>query len=359
MGVWEELLEVRPIGIQDDFFALGGHSLLALRLLGAIERHFGRRLPLAALLEASTIEVLACLLRREAGPARRSPIVPIRSHGSRPPLFCVHPVGGNVLCYLPLARLARDGGLDGPLYGIQAPAVADLPARWTIESMAAHYIAALRQVQPAGPYLLAGWSLGGAVAYEMALQLAASEHGEVALLAMIEPAAPGAPGEGGGDEEATASELLRFVVDLRRLAGLDPLAIDAAGCRLPAAGALPPEVREEEVRELFLLFRANRRALTAYRPRPYGGRLLLLGAAETAASAAERLAGWDRLAARGAEVHLLPGNHYSLLTAPRVAALSQLLETSIRRALGGGAPAGGEPPAGRGRPAAPRGGGPR
>jgi amino acid adenylation domain-containing protein len=355
--VWEDLLGVRPVGIHDDFFALGGHSLLALRLLGAIERLSGRRLPLAALLEASTVAGLASLLRREAAAVRRAPIVPIRARGARPPLYCVHPVGGNVLCYLPLAR---DGGLDGPLYGIQAPAFAELPSPWTIESMAALYLDALRQLRPAGPYLLAGWSLGGAVAWEMAVQLAAGGRDEVPLLALLDTAPPqeGAEEETGtGQDGDAAGELLQFVLDLRRIAGLGPpdaeggaaaaeraaaaaaatSTVDELLARPEVRAALPPEVGADEVRELFSLFRANLRAQARYRPRPRprGGRVLLVRAEETPVAPTGPLGGWARLATGGAEVHTLPGDHYSLLATPRVGALASLLETAIRQALDG------------------------
>ncbi|HWM91684.1 MAG TPA: amino acid adenylation domain-containing protein [Thermoanaerobaculia bacterium] len=319
--LWEELLDVRPVGVHDDFFALGGHSLLALRLMGGIERLFGRRVPLSALLEAPTVERMAGLLRRET-PASRSLIVPIRTGGSGSPLFLVHPVGGNVLCYLPLA------GLDRPVYAIQSPAPGSLP-EWTVESLAALYLDAIREVQPEGPWLLGGWSLGGVVAFEMARQ-----SNDVALLLMIDVAPP-AQGEPG--EPDASLDLTLFIEDLRRLAGVEargklPETLEALLEREEVRTALPPDVGPDRLRELFAVFQANRRALQAYRPRPFHGQAVLIRAEATAASdSSGRFEAWRELITDRAEIQLLPGNHYSLLREPR---LAEVLTLSICETAG-------------------------
>ncbi|HYG65499.1 MAG TPA: amino acid adenylation domain-containing protein, partial [Thermoanaerobaculia bacterium] len=117
--IWREVLGVPRIGIRDDFFAAGGHSLLALSLMARVREQLGRDLPLAALFQAPTIESMAALLRRSEGeeaPAV-SCLVPIQTQGSGRPFFCVHPGGGDVLCYAPLARYL---GPDRPFYGLQS-----------------------------------------------------------------------------------------------------------------------------------------------------------------------------------------------------------------------------------------------
>jgi amino acid adenylation domain-containing protein len=321
--IWENLLGVGRVGRRESFFALGGHSLLAIRVLGAIERDFGRQLPLAALMQAPTIERLAALIRQGASPSR-SLLVPLRP-GSGTPLFLVHPVGGNVFCYLPLASHLE----DRPLYGIQAPDFGALPEPRTIEAMAALYVEALREVQPVGPYRLAGWSLGGVVAYEMARQLEA-EGREVTLLAMIDVSRPRTDSE----ELDPRLELAWFVHDLRGLTGLSgPGPVQLPADTLDALlemeevrAMLPPEIGLGQLRELFALFRANLRALTTYRPCPYGGRLTLVRAVETAAALpADTDQSWSALATGGAEIHLLPGDHYALLTPAGAAAVADLL----------------------------------
>src|SRR5262249_10227318 len=140
--LWEDLLGLPSADVRADFFELGGHSLLAVRLLAAVRSRFGRDLPLAALFRAPTIEALAVLLREEDSAAAAGPLVEIRSGGSRRPLFCVHPAGGNVACY---AALAHHLGTDRPVYGLEARGLRSGEApRHAIEEMAAAYVEALR-----------------------------------------------------------------------------------------------------------------------------------------------------------------------------------------------------------------------
>ena len=184
--IWEDILGLRPVGVTDNFFDLGGHSLLAVRLIARIHKQFGQKLPLPTLFQGATIEQLAGVLRRSPTPLRCSPLVGIHLGGSGRPFFCVHPVGGSILCY---AGLSRRLGPDQPFYGLQHPGLDGEWAPYTrIEEMASDYLTALRAVQPEGPYLLGGWSLGGIVAFEMAQQLEARGQ-KVALLALLDASA--------------------------------------------------------------------------------------------------------------------------------------------------------------------------
>jgi thioesterase domain-containing protein len=311
--IWEDLLGVRSLGVRDNFFALGGHSLLVVRLMGMIEQQLGLRLPVSALIEAPTVERMARLVRRGTE-LPRSLVVPIQTGAGRP-LFLVHPIGGNVFCYLPLAQ----PGLDVPLYGIQAPAPGE---PWSVEALAERYVDALRAVQPEGPYQLGGWSFGGVVAFEMARRLEARGD-EVSLLAMIDVAPP----QREVRPEAPV-DWARFAEDLRGLAGAGPS--EPPVREVPVEGLLD----DEATRELFELFRANHKALSSYRPGPYGGRLALIRAEATAAALPDDPdQAWSELAARGAEVHRLSGDHYSLLRPPHAAALSELLGRLLHDAV--------------------------
>jgi acyl carrier protein len=168
--IWEELLEVRPIGIRDNFFYLGGHSLLAARLLNRIEQSFGKKLSLATLFAGPTIEQLANALQTEEQ-GSRVPVIPLQVNGSRRPFFYLH---GNwnseaFYCY----ALARHLGPDQPFYALEPYHFEGLCVPPTIEAMAAAHLEAIRAVQPEGPYVLGGFCNGGLVAYEMARQLQA------------------------------------------------------------------------------------------------------------------------------------------------------------------------------------------
>jgi thioesterase domain-containing protein/acyl carrier protein len=189
-NLWEETLKIKPIGVTDNFFELGGHSLLAVRLFAQIEKKFNKNLPLATLFQAPTIEGLAEILRQEGWVTSWSSLVPIKPGGIKPPLYLIHPSGGNVLCYRALARLV---GSDQPVYALQAQGLdgKGLPHS-TLEEMATHYIEEIRALQPDGPYYLGGSSSGGVLAFEIAQQLLAQGQ-KVGMLAMIDTFFPGFP----------------------------------------------------------------------------------------------------------------------------------------------------------------------
>jgi amino acid adenylation domain-containing protein len=181
--IWEQILGVTHIGIQDDFFQLGGHSLLAARMFAQVEEKLKKKLPFATLFRGATIEKLAEVIRAEGWTSHWSVLVPIHEQGDKPPLFLVHGLRGNVLTFYGLRHHIP---ADQPLYGIQADGLGTGRASLvSIPEMAEHYIKEMRTVQPHGPYFLGGFSAGGLVAYEMARQL--HEAGErVPFLALFD-----------------------------------------------------------------------------------------------------------------------------------------------------------------------------
>ena len=185
--IWQDVLRVNFVSLRDDFFDLGGNSLLAVNTFAKIEEKFGKVLPLSILLKAPTIEKLATIIRQEECSEAWSPLVEIQVEGSKPPLFCIHGGGFNILIY---RELAINLGSDYPVYGLQARGLKHNRA-WLeqIETIAQDYIQEIQKVQPKGPYLLAGLSNGGNIALEMAQQLKKQGH-EVALLAMFDSHGP-------------------------------------------------------------------------------------------------------------------------------------------------------------------------
>ncbi len=187
-ALWQQLLKVEDIGCEDNFFELGGHSLLAIRLLDAIDKQFGRTLDIAVFFHAPTIRDQALLLRQQR--TISTCVIAIQSRGERPPLFVVPGYGGAVS---PFHGLAKALGSEQPLYLVDLNSVGCDPAQpLALESVAAQVVESMRRVQPHGPYHVAGYSLGGRIAYEIAQQLVgAGEH--VDLLAMLDCGAPGYP----------------------------------------------------------------------------------------------------------------------------------------------------------------------
>lgn len=187
--IWEEVLGIRPIGVDDNFFDLGGNSWLAVRLFVKVEELTDQYLPLTTLLNTATISELASVIRREMGEKLWSTLITIQPGNGKNPLYMVPGAGGNGLT---VARIAKHLGQDRPVHMFQIPlGDEDETAPITsIQDMAAHYVEALLKVQSEGPYLLGGYSAGGLVAFEVAQQL--REQGQrVDFLAIIDVAAQG------------------------------------------------------------------------------------------------------------------------------------------------------------------------
>jgi thioesterase domain-containing protein len=307
--IWEELLGRKPVGIRDNFFELGGHSLLAARLMHRIKQVHGKSLPLAVLLEAPTVEQLAAVLR-DGESHRWSSLVPIQPEGSKPPFFCVHGVGGNIVGFRELGKCMKP---DYPFYGLQSQGLNTRYARHTsIEEMASHYLNEIRTVQPTGPYHLGGFSLGGLVAYEMACQLV-SRGEEVSLVVLFDTYA------------SNPTPLKESLLEMLLHPTWAPLQ------------QLPEEVRRK-VRRTYLawrlpedlkkVMRTNAQAAEHYRLRPYGGKAILLRADDTWRASDDPYARWKELIAE-LETVKIPGAHMDILREPHVSRLAERLKSCI------------------------------
>ncbi|MFF7407950.1 amino acid adenylation domain-containing protein [Streptomyces lydicus] len=323
--IWAEFFEPAsgPVGVTANFFDLGGDSMLAVRMMARIRQRTGRSLPVATLLARPTVASLAEVLRDRPGDEGRAALVTLRDTGTRPPLFLVHPVGGDVLCYAGLGALLDD---DQPLHALQYP---DLePAPQTVADLARHYADAITERFPDGPYRLGGWSMGGVLALETA-HLLTGRGKTVELVAAVDLLEP----PGCAEPASDAALLARFARDLAGLAGGDwnpePADFELTGDRSPIeelltrarhAAVLPDEIDAVTLERLAGRFLRLSRALADHEPAAYRGRVRLLQAMDGATAPTTRQ--WLDLLGDQAESVDVPGDHYSVMRSPNLQTLA-------------------------------------
>lgn len=336
---WCAALGRDTIGRHEDFFDLGGDSLQAIDLFLSVEKTLGRRLPRSVLLEAGTIAEMAA---RIASLAPTPCLVPLQSEGHRPALFCVHDVNGEVLNFRALAQCL---GTAQPFYGIQSVGLdGNAIPLLAVEDMAKQYVAEMRAVQPDGPYHLAGYSMGGWIALEMAQQLRADGHC-VALLGLIDTHAEGGPRH--------ASVGLWVRRHLQRLAALKPsdlvsyiarrfvngsellyLAVRqrsfVVGVRLlgGVSARTPPWLRRTAD--------ANVYAIRSYQARRYDGDAVLFQAEPDAWTPPDAYDGWQKLIGGRLEIKPITSQHSEILDVPQVDSLSAVLAACLAERVGTG-----------------------
>ena len=333
--IWEEHIGASGIGATDNFFSLGGNSLIAVRVFIDLEKHFGKSLPLATLLEAPTVELLAARFSDSRWKPAWGSLVPIQPLGKNPPLYCAHGGGGNVLSF---EALARHLGQDQPLYGLQSFGLDGRPPYTRVEDMAAHYLRDILEFQPEGPYFLEGMSFGGLVALEMA-QMLTRQGKEVALLALLDTYPK-------GYTQYAGRESLWRKIELRLS---EFLALERKD-----KGAFLGHRREEYAGKLTSLWRAGGRggassqtsqsvqtvweanliASSRYQPKPYAGRVTIFWARQSYLNSTHRFRlGWSVLAPENLEFHLVPGTHITMFEEPNVQVLAREINECIVRAM--------------------------
>src|SRR5712692_9160193 len=328
--IWSDLLGVAHIGMQENFFDLGGHPLLAVRLFAQVERRFGRRWPLATLFQAPTIAQFAAMIEKEWSP-NRSSLVAIKPNGSKPPFFCVHGLGGNVLEFSDLARHLDD---DQPFYGLQSQGLdGTQPLLSKVEDMAAHYIKEMRELQREGPYLIGGRSLGGTIAFEMAHQLQAAGQ-KIGLLALLDtyPA----------QSAHLARRLADHATNLKRLSLREKFEYVAHKARF-----VPRKIKSRIWRTIYNSLQKfgwnlpsvlhsvtefNSLAAHRYVPQAYDGKVTLFWASGDLRASNALVESWRALATGGIEVQEIPGNHLDIIKEPHVGELARKLSECLLRA---------------------------
>ncbi|MEL6813706.1 MAG: SDR family oxidoreductase [Cyanobacteria bacterium J06598_3] len=388
--LWQSFLGIQPVGIEDNFFELGGDSLSSLGLTTQLQQKLAVELPSNALLDNATISTLIAYLKdtypkeletfesstlettetMEATSGAKTVKTEPESTGrtTKPenttdsitshqpdsslcllrlrqgdlnaysPLFFVHPIGGGVACYTDLLRYLEP---QRPFYGLRAAGINDGQQPHTdIPSMARDYIAAIKTVQPEGPYNLGGWSMGGVIAYEMAQQL--GSQGSRAVI-MVDSPAP-------IQKEAAESSLSQLLVFARSLnipdAQTQPLAlserfrhlnlaeqIEEIRRKAIAINVLPESFGRSHMLALYDVFKANDTALKQYvatRDITSSPMLFVRGQDVSAMTSDFNTLGWQQLVGSRLRVSQAPGDHYTMVEGPQAQVLGNLIETYLQ-----------------------------
>ncbi|HEX9939603.1 MAG TPA: amino acid adenylation domain-containing protein [Longimicrobium sp.] len=351
--IWAEVLGVERVGRRDNFFELGGHSLLAVRVVSRVRQLLEAEVVLAHVFSHPTVESLAARLAGAGGdPQRSDRAIAIRATGNGSPLFLVHEGMGSTR-YAQVLHPHVDAGI--PVYALPAASPAEPPLR-TIEGMAARLVRMIREVQPSGPYRVAGWSFGGVLAYEVAAQLIGRDE-VVEFVGMFDSYHPV---RGGADahEAAQKHALLLHVLGMGEAVEpsgrveLDEVGVDSGDAELETfvtrcreTGLLAGDVTVEQARQMRSGLR-NQCAMHEYSPLPLPVAVHLFPAQGSADPELTR--GWQAtVPANRLRVTPVPGTHLSMMRAPNTATLGGALSRAIGRAreeaaapvsAGGGSP---------------------
>jgi len=332
--IWRAVLGRRDFGVCDKFSALSGDRTTAAKLLYLTEEKLKVELPENAIDEDTTIELLAKKLWAGGGLAGSSCVVALAPMGPGIPLFCMHPAAGDVGCYLKMVRRLRTNGSQHPVYGIRMPLFdSQISMANSMPELASYYIHKIKSVQPAEPYMLLGYSMGGVIAFEMAKQL--REQGKlVPFLGMLDSFIPSSiiPKDEAGYMTRYFSRAFS-IEQLRSLSEFELMnAFRKQGIR---SGILPDDAEISRAREVFEVIKHNINITESYKPEPCPGRICFFSASEGIPNKTRRNAslGWKKYIAEGVDVYYVPGNHHTMIRkAVHVQALAKPLLDTLTQA---------------------------
>lgn len=335
VAIWEEVLDLSPIGVTDNFFALGGHSLLAVHTVAQIGEAFEQKLSTSVLFRNPTIEQLAETIRSDAAP-EWSPTLPMNDvQGQDRPFFCIAGGGGSTLYFQGLAAQLK----DVPFIGVQLRGTDGQHApHTTVEAVASETIEAIRKLQPSGPYRLGGHCFGGLVAYEVARRLQALGERVDRLVIMDAPAPQARNNELNQIEDAAPDQAdwLSKIADILAESAGYTLHVSAEDIRaasdafafvaekLAETGLLPAASAAEYLQGFFQVFVANSRVRYAAYSR-LDTKITLLKAGEEHPdydySAADdpglapevSVLGWHHFSTQPVRYERVAGNHLTML----------------------------------------------
>jgi thioesterase domain-containing protein/acyl carrier protein len=309
-----EVLLLPEVGPDENFFELGGHSLLAVQLVQRLNAALGLEVGAQSLFAAPTAHSLAQHLATDVSGELLEPIVSLGSRNRGRPLFVVHAVMGLSWSYTSLLPYLDP---DQVVYGLQAPGTVNARDRpSSLRELAMQYVARIRVLQPIGPYRLAGWSLGGLIAHELACVLEGLGE-QVELLALIDAYPLRAqPSDQGVFAALTAT--------LEPAAGLAPPDRATTLDRLRTGLGLSPADAERLVEVALGLSRLA----GGHHPGTFQGRVLFFAASQHPVDGLKPQL-WDSFVDGVVDVHRVTGSHYQLLSGPAAGQIGTRLRAEL------------------------------
>lgn len=330
--LFSSVLEVDRVGIHENFLELGGHSLKAARLVQQIRTVLGVSVTVGQVYANPTVALLAATLGVDFSDAALDVVLPIKTSGSRNPLFCLHPAGGISWVY---GRFIEHLGSDIPVYGIQARGLGStesMPA--TLPEMAADYLEKLLVIQPEGPYHLLGYSFGGLVAYELAAMLQA-RGARIGSLCLIE-AYPSAE-ELDLAKEIEIKEVDILISMLQHVEGEEwahyegqEISYRKVVDALTGAGSALASIEERTVAAMARIHANCLRLRAGYVPSKYEGNLTLFASALTPTTPSPDT--WRPYVSGEIERYLITAEHHRMLEPDPLEAICSILKNVLRRA---------------------------
>ncbi|HVM89005.1 MAG TPA: amino acid adenylation domain-containing protein [Puia sp.] len=338
-GIFSDALGLAEISIDDDFFEMGGHSLIAIKVMKILEEKTGQKLPITSLFSAPTVEKLSALLKDESVPIVWKSLVPIKPEGNKPPLYIVHGSGLTVMVFNSLAKELSE---NQPVYGLQAYGLNGEEPFDTIEEIATHYINEIVAYNPDGPYLLAGYSFGGKVVFEMAKQLKAMGK-EVRLVAIFDTNVAGADNFLSSSQRWKKKIVRQFPKALFVFQSFAKYPADTIKYQfnfffgkirslLEKAGMLNSLPAEEEQLSVYAkrINEAYFKAYANYKMIPYDGVIDLFRVTKRLYYLDDPVyLGWNAYALKGVNIYDIPGDHKTFLLGTNYIALAKTLQKCI------------------------------
>jgi thioesterase domain-containing protein/acyl carrier protein len=325
-GLWAELLKLDRVGRNDNFFDIGGDSLAVMRMVQSLNPLFGKAVPIRQVFQNPTIAALAAEMAGTGKSKASHNLVPLKIGGSKPPIYYVHASSGHVFRYMALVNAL---GEDQPAYGLQASGLEEGEALGnSIESMAASYVQAIKEIQPAGPYRVLGYSSGGLLAFEMAQQL--RQQGDVVdLLAILDTTLPNPRAK----RIPTQDEVVLDMASAMGIADLvgkqSPLPLLAELVEIARkAGRVPADFQTVHVERMAGVFRNTVRTCPDYKLRDWPGPLLLIRAKRRPLRAGP-MVNWSPYVSGALDVVDLDCSHPNLIAPEMVGEVAQVILSRI------------------------------